>query len=223
MRTNVAHRWVILLATIVTGWAATGGVVKGLRLPLLDAEGRPTRVLTADECNGTFDEPKLSRAAIDFFAAGKTDAAPIGRMELDAATFLRAKDLVVGDGEFRLRSVRGTVRGSGYTYDLKGNELHIRHGFELVLRGVTVTGEEADVTLVTEGGQLEIAGFEARRNVVAVAAGKTFGGYQRVRGEQATYSATDHLLHIAPPLWGVDEKGHEARVDIKEMTFRLGL
>jgi hypothetical protein len=223
MRTNVAHRSAILLAIIVTGLAATDGVVKGLRLPLLDAEGRPTRVFTAGEGSGTIDNPKLRQATIEFFAPEKTDGPSIGRLTLDAATWFRAKDLIVGEGTLRLEGPRGTATGEGYTYDMARNELHVRHGFRLEHQEATVTGNEADLTLTVDDGTLRILAFEVRGDVVVVPTDKTKRLYQRVRGDKATYDASDHLLHIAPPLWGVDEKGHEARIDLKEMTFRLGL
>lgn len=216
-------RWILLVALLCGTWAlAQESQMKGFRLRLFDAAGKPTHLVTGD-ASGLPPLMKLTGAEVQFLPRDQPTGEPVARVFLDAANWLTTEQVATGEGEVRFRSPQGNITGKGYRYDLEGDRLAIRDGFRIELPEGVVTGREADVTLGRLNGEVVIDAFEARADIVFTP--KVIGkdNIERVGGERAWYAGTDDLLRIASPLRPYHKDGSPGKLEFDTYTHKLGL
>jgi hypothetical protein len=197
------HPWLCAVVFTTATFAANPPItIRDLDVPFFDsATGKPTRRLMAPLASGSLDEPKLSHATVLFFPRTGEVTTPVGKMEVEDATWRQRANEITGEGAIRLTSPRGTVFGRGYRYNLETNRLQILNAFRGEFSEGVIEAKTANLLLASAATDDEavILSFEAR-GVVATFTGAWKQKAERAETETATYTAEGEMLHLVPPV-----------------------
>lgn len=206
---------VFLLAASVGLAAEASFNSQDLRLTSFSADGWVTRKLAAASATGALSSPTIEQARVEFFA--NQPAGPrVAVLDVPRAQYLKAEEIVWGDGRLDFMTDKGTASGRGFRCQLVAGILDLRSEVKAATPVFELTGDQGTIAFDPQRSDKDdvIRRLEVTGNVVVTRVATAKAAFDRAESSHVRYSADENKLYLKVParVW---HKGQQAVLESK--------